>query len=394
MSLRERQPGDQAARLPSRANSRIWQIAGVVIVLSALVGLAAASAATLRLQVKSGGRLYARLVHYKRRGRVDFVLDGRVVRSTSGRVLAVTIRRHRGARSQSHSLIVRPHGSGKIIARARFAVASGPATNTDPLAHSAPSGQPMPVGDIPGWHQVFADDFSTDPSVPVGRFARCTRARTLMRARCWRLPKSVRAKWWAYPDGWKDTSGNGTYEPSKVLSIENGVLNYYIHTSGGVHMVAALQPKIPGGVRNNGLRYGRYEVRFRADSLPGYKIAWLLWPDSGVWPQDGEIDFPEGNLDGTFYAFMHHLNATSGTQVFVYATRAGYASWHTAVIEWMPRYCRFVLDGRIVGTSRKNIPDTPMHWVLQAETALGGVAPSDATAGDIQIAWVTAYTPA
>src|SRR5215472_1874929 len=34
-------------------------------------------------------------------------------------------------------------------------------------AHS-PSGEPMPVGDIPGWHQVFSDDFTTD--VPLGSF--------------------------------------------------------------------------------------------------------------------------------------------------------------------------------------------------------------------------------
>ena len=257
-----------------------------------------------------------------------------------------------------------------------------------------PSGQAMPIGDLPGWHQVFADDFRTDPSVPVGRFARCRRARSVMRSNCWRLPASVRRKWWAYPDGWKDTSGNGSYSPSKVLSIRNGVLNYYIHSAHGVHMVAALEPKIPGGVNHNGLRYGRYEVRFRAARLAGYKIAWLLWPDSGVWPQDGEIDFPEGNLNGDFYAFMHQLSATSGNQRFAYAAHHGYASWHTAVIDWMPSYCRFVLDGRIVGTSRRDIPNTPMHWVLQAETALGGAVPRDTTRGNIQIAWVTAYTPA
>jgi hypothetical protein len=51
-------------------------------------------------------------------------------------------------------------------------------------------------------------------------------------------------------------------------------------------------------------------VRFRADLLPGYKIAWLLWPDAyseglATWPQDGEVDFPEGDLAGGFWAFMH-----------------------------------------------------------------------------------------
>src|SRR2546427_410289 len=56
--------------------------------------------------------------------------------------------------------------------------------------------------------------------------------------------------------------------------------------------------------------YGRYAVRFKADPVPGYKTAWLLWPDSGNWPADGEIDFPENSLDGNACAFVHHLGAT------------------------------------------------------------------------------------
>jgi beta-glucanase (GH16 family) len=179
------------------------------------------------------------------------------------------------------------------------------------------------------------------------------------------------------------------------MSIQNGVLNLYMHTENGVHMVAAPVPKIPGGSGSDGgLLHGRYVVRFRSDALPGYKTAWLLWPDSGVWPRDGEIDFPEGNLDGTINAFMHYMNATSGSQQDAYSTSATYPAWHTAVIEWMPSYCSFSLDGRVIGTSTSNIPSTPMHWVLQSETTTDGLVPSDTTAGNIQIDWVAVYTPA
>jgi beta-glucanase (GH16 family) len=253
----------------------------------------------------------------------------------------------------------------------------------------------MPVGDIPGWHQVFADDFITD--APVGTFSGCSQPSggTILTAHCTGLPPSVAAKWFAYPDGWKDTTGHGTYYPSKVMSIQNGVLNLYIHTENGVHMVAAPVPKIPGGSGSDaGLLHGRYVVRFRSDALPGYKTAWLLWPDSGVWPGDGEIDFPEGNLDGTINAFMHYMNATSGSQQDAYSTTATYPTWHTAVIEWMPSYCSFSLDGTVIGTSTSNIPSTPMHWVLQSETTTDGLVPSDTTAGNIQIDWVAVYTPA
>ncbi|MFL5843128.1 MAG: glycoside hydrolase family 16 protein [Solirubrobacteraceae bacterium] len=254
-----------------------------------------------------------------------------------------------------------------------------------------PSGQTLPIGDLAGWHQVFADDFST--SVPIGGFSGCRQGTSLMTSQCSGLPSGVATKWWAYPDNWPDTTHNGRYYPSQDLSIHNGTLDQYLHTSNGIHMVSAAVPKIPGGVNNGGLRYGAYAVRFQADLVHGYKTAWLLWPDSEVWPQDGEIDYPEGDLDSTFDGFMHHMGATAGNQQDAYTTGAGYGNWHTAVIEWAPGMCRFILDGRIVGTSTQFVPSTPMHWVLQTETATDGTVPSSTTTGHVRIDWVAAYAP-
>lgn len=235
-----------------------------------------------------------------------------------------------------------------------------------------PSGEVLPVGDLPGWKQVFTDDFSTD--VPLGRF-----------------PAAVSAKWDAYPDGWKDTSDHGTYSPSTVISVRGGLLNMHLHTEGGVHRVAAPMPRIPGSGPGGGQLYGRYAVRYRADPVPGYKVAWLLWPDSDNW-QDGEINFPEGDLDRAATAFMHHRDKPTAQDY--YPTHTAFTSWHTAVIEWTPRHITFFFDGVKVGSStdRTKIPAKPMHWVLQTETALQGGPPSAAAAGDVQIDWVAAYT--
>lgn len=249
----------------------------------------------------------------------------------------------------------------------------------------------MPTGNIPGWRRVFADNFTTD--VPVGGFSGCTWTTSLTHSNCTGLPRAVRAKLWAYPDTWHDTSGRGEYYPSQVLSIHNGVLDFHLHTANGVHMVAAVLPKIQGTADGTGLKYGAYAVRFKAAALPGYKVAWLLWPDSNIWPSDGEIDFPEGSLDGTIDAFMHHMGATTGSQQNAYATSQRFSKWHTAIIEWTPTYCRFILDGRTIGTSVASIPSDPMHWVLQAETALNGSPPADSTSGNILVDWVVAYTP-
>jgi hypothetical protein len=241
-------------------------------------------------------------------------------------------------------------------------------------ASTSPSGQPMPVGDLPGWHQIFADDFTIN--APVGSF-----------------PGAVYGSNWAvYPDGTHDTTHNGQYWASKVLSVSNGMLNMYIHTENGIHMVAAPMPILRPSPDNEGLLYGRYSVRFRADAIPNYKTAWLLWPDSENWPTDGEIDFPEGDMTSTMNASMHWQNGTSGGDQDKYSTNVTYTSWHTATTEWTPNAVTFYLDGQVIGRSTSHIPNTPMHWVLQTETNLNGIVPSATDAGNVQVDWAVAYS--
>lgn len=230
----------------------------------------------------------------------------------------------------------------------------------------------MPVGDLPGWRQIFADDFTED--IGLGNF-----------------PAAVSSRWGAYPDGWQDTSHNGTYNATKTISISDGIMNIFLHTENGVHYVACPYPKLPGASSANGQLYGRYSVRFRADSLHGYKTAWLLWPDSETWPRDGEIDFPEGNLDGTIGAFMHRMNGTSGGDQDGYSSSATYGDWHIATTEWTPTSCKFILDGITIGNSTSRIPSTSMHYVLQTETTLDGYEPDDSTQGNVQVDWVVVY---
>jgi hypothetical protein len=243
-------------------------------------------------------------------------------------------------------------------------------------ACSDPSGEAMPTGDLPGWHQIFTDDFTKD--VPLGSF-----------------PSAVASKWKPYPYPWKDTSKNGTYWPEKGISQHGGLMDLWLHTEtvNGVtyHVSEAPQPILP--IATRGQLYGRYVIRFRSDPVPGYKTAWLLWPDSGL-RSDGEIDFPEGSLDGSMYAYMHHQGATSGSDQDAYPTGVGYSSWHTAVIEWLPTRCTFILDGKVIGNSTTRIPATPMHWVIQTETQLSGGAPTNDAAGHVYIDWVAVYSRA
>jgi beta-glucanase (GH16 family) len=244
-----------------------------------------------------------------------------------------------------------------------------------------PSGESAPLGDFSGWRQVFVDDFSQD--VPLGQF-----------------PEAVSSKWWAYPAGWKDTSKKGVYDPHRVLSVHNGVLDYFIHSENGVHYVAAPIPRLPGtagGLTStpSGQLYGRYSVRYRSTSLRGYKIAWLLWPDSKAFPRDGEIDFPEGDLDVNLISgYVHHQNGRTSWDQTTFHAWASPTEWHTATTEWLPGGVTYYLDGQVVGRVHTRVPDTPMHWVLQAETNTDGNPVPDSVAGSVQVDWVSVWAPA
>lgn len=226
----------------------------------------------------------------------------------------------------------------------------------------------MPVGDLPGWTQIFTDDFAT--ASPEGEFL------------------THYPNWDAYPKGWKDTSKKGTYSP-EIVSVANGILRKRLHTANGVIKVAALEPVLPGGTKNQ--LYGRYSVRFRADPITGYKVAWLLWPQSEVWPRDGEIDFPEGSLTGRIYAFMHHKNGTWGGDQAAFSTTATFPQWHVATTEWSKDLCVFYLDGEEIGRSTQRVPNTPMRWVIQTETALNGVSPDPRASSFVEIDWVAVW---
>jgi hypothetical protein len=253
---------------------------------------------------------------------------------------------------------------------------------TAPVPDAAPvldqSGDRMPYGDLPGWRQLFAEDFTAP--VALGSF-----------------PASASSQWGAYPWPWKDTSGFGRYAPKRTVSVANGVLSANIHTGAGEDgasypLVAALTPKLQG-TAEHGVTYGRFAVRFRADLLPGYKVAWLLWPDSDNQRSDGEIDFPEMNLDSpNVYGFMHRRDASSGSDQMWAKVPMDVRQWHTAVIEWSPNKLVFLLDGVEIGRTTERVPDGPMHWVLQTETALHtSSAPSSQVRGNVQIDWVAAW---
>ena len=247
-----------------------------------------------------------------------------------------------------------------------------PSPTATPQVTPRPTSTPEPTAPPPpGWDQIFRDDFATPLS--EGQFPN--------------------AKWNAYPYGWMDSPRNGNYDPS-IVSVHDGMMDIHIRTTNGVHRVACLAPKFAGS--NWGAQlYGRYEIRAKADSMHGYKGAWLLWPESEVWPRDGEIDFPEGGFDGNISGFMHRQGGTSPGDQDAYSTNYVWTTWHTFVTEWTTAYVKFYIDGTLIGKSTSRIPNTRMGMRIQNETTDAGFEPADNVSGHILIDHVAvwAYTP-
>ncbi|MCA4135035.1 glycoside hydrolase family 16 protein [Arthrobacter sp. M4] len=232
----------------------------------------------------------------------------------------------------------------------------------------------MPLGDLPGWRQTGAEDFSTPAAKGlVGRI----------------YGRDMRG----YSD-LRDSSNKGIYSPDMVLSVEDGKLDYFLHTEDAVPRVASV---IPFGY--SGQKFGRYSVRFRADSMPGYKIAFMLWPTSDSWG-DGEVDWPEGGLDGSAYA-ASAINGSleNGGMRFdppsrIYAP-TDMTDWHIATTEWTPGSVKFFWDGQLVSqtTDRTGVPFRKLRWTLQAETMDGTdpSLPAPEVSGHLQIDWAVQY---
>ncbi len=123
--------------------------------------------------------------------------------------------------------------------------------------------------------------------------------------------------------------------------------------------------------------------------VPGYGAGWLLWPNSDNW-DEGEIDFPEGDLDKHFWAHNHCVG-DAARSCWSKDTKTSFTDWHTATIEWLPGSVTFFLDGALLGRSDQ-APSTRMHLVLQ--TATTGVRPAASTKGHVKIDWVSIWAPA
>jgi beta-glucanase (GH16 family) len=181
-------------------------------------------------------------------------------------------------------------------------------------AHAAqaspdPSGVPIPIGNLPGWQRVFADDFT---------------ASTL---------SSRWKSYWGVPGG----DPGGFFDPTHVTESGGQLVISAFKDPTDIAYDAGPNTYVTGGVSSSpsfAQTYGKYLVRSKFDAGVGIAHAILLWPATNTWPP--EIDFSEDNGANrqTTYATLHY--GPNNTQV-QRSTPVNLTQWHTLGVVF-PRF--------------------------------------------------------
>jgi hypothetical protein len=251
-----------------------------------------------------------------------------------------------------------------------------PTPTPPPGGGTPPSGEAVPIGDLPGWKQTFVDDFTKD--APLGSWGTSDSQKVVYTG-------DHGGKWQEYPDGWSSTYTGGTsgYEPAQVLSVHDGVLDFHLHPVNG-HPAGA-NPSPQGTGSSQYQTYGRYTARFKVDSgLSDYYAAWLLWPSGDGNGSSAESDFPEGHLTSSVGGFAHY---GGGSQDEISGGGAKFTDWHTYTQDWMPGKRIYYIDGKQVGQSTNQVWSQEERWQLQTEVNGGG-----SSDGHLDLDWVAVYS--
>ncbi|RJT78371.1 DNRLRE domain-containing protein [Arthrobacter cheniae] len=138
-------------------------------------------------------------------------------------------------------------------------------------------------------------------------------------------------------------------------------------------------------------KYGRWEVRAAGSGDDEYHLVSILWPDSGNWPCDGEVDFAETTGDWNVIKFFHHY-ACSNSQTSAFKA-LDVSQFHNYAVDWSPKGIVGYIDGVkwFEDTDPAHQPPGSMHQTLQLDWFPNSTANG---AGEMRVDWVRVYAAA
>ncbi|MDQ5860826.1 MAG: family 16 glycosylhydrolase [Actinomycetota bacterium] len=138
-------------------------------------------------------------------------------------------------------------------------------------------------------------------------------------------------------------------------------------------------------------KYGRWEVRAAGSGDDEYHMVALLWPDSGNWPCDGEVNYAETMGDWNVIKFFHHYSCEN-RQVSASKT-LDLSQFHNYAVDWSPAGIVGYIDGVkwFETTDPAHQPPGGMHQTLQLDWVPDSTADG---AGEMRVDWVRVYAAA
>jgi hypothetical protein len=138
-------------------------------------------------------------------------------------------------------------------------------------------------------------------------------------------------------------------------------------------------------------KYGRWEIRAAGSGDNEYHLVSLLWPDSGNWPCEGEVDYAETAATWDSIKFHHHYGCsnkqTRGSQDL------DVSQFHNYAVDWSPNGVVGYIDGVkwFEDNDAAHQPPASMHQTLQLDWFPDDTADGP---GEMRVDWVRVYAAA
>jgi hypothetical protein len=199
--------------------------------------------------------------------------------------------------------------------------------------------------------------------------------------------------WTGYADGWSSTYSGGAegYQPSTVLSVHQGVLDFYLHNDSGGNPVGADPSPLPGGHRYQ--TYGVWSFCEKVapsdpSGLANFHQAPMLWPQNDGDAPSAESDYPEATLNQLSFSGYTHYGGSGLQDAFdIQAVEPGFdpGRWHVYTQAWWaPGFRSYYVDGRLVGTSTNQLWSGPERFQFQIEPS----GTNDGGTGHAYVKWI------
>ena len=252
-------------------------------------------------------------------------------------------RHHKHHKHRRHRRHRRKHGAQGTAPAAPPTTPTGGGTLPSGPCPSDPPGSSQAAG---GHTYAFEGMDTFTRAAPVGSFAQAGADQIVYIG-------DHGMSWTGYGDGWRSTYSGGAegYQPSTVLSVHDGVLDFYLHNDSSGNPVGADPSPLPAGNRYQTYGVWSFCERVAPDGssdLADFHQAPLLWPQNDGDAKSAESDYPEATLNKLDFSGYSHYGGSGSQDAFdVRSVQPSFDSsqWHVYTQAWGPGFRSYYVDG-------------------------------------------------